>query len=136
MNGRWALQYTTALNVLGRETGFLRPKGAIFQTVDIFTLQVKNEESFEPLPFIKFTNEHTSDLNAQTDSRASVRPKDYRVAGFKVDAPPSSPGRGGAKPGDGGDRRGVPGLDGHHVRGRGGANLEIAVGRSFHPRQG
>ena len=94
MNGRWALQYTTALNVLGKgKPGFLRPKGAIFQTVDIFTLQVKNEESFEPLPFIKFTNASTSDLNAQTDSRASVRPKDYRVAGFKVDAPPSSPGR-------------------------------------------
>ena len=94
MNGRWALQYTTALNVLGKgKPGFMRPKGAIFQTVDIFTLQVKNEESFEPLPFIKFTNASTSDLNAQTDSRASVRPKDYRVAGFKVDAPPTSPGR-------------------------------------------
>ena len=94
MNGRWALQYTTALDVLGKgKPGFMRPKGAIFQTVDIFTLQVKNEESFEPLPFIKFTNASTSDLNAQTDSRASVRPKDYRVAGFKVDAPPSSPGR-------------------------------------------
>ena len=94
MNGRWALQYTTALEVLGKNRpGFLRPKGAIWQTVDIFTLQVKNEESFEPLPFVKFKNATTSDLDAQTESRAGVRPKDWRVAGVKFDAPPDSPSR-------------------------------------------
>ena len=137
MNGRWALQYTTALNVLGKgKPGFMRPKGAIFQTVDIFTLQVKNEESFEPLPFIKFTNASTSDLNAQTDSRASVRPKDYRVAGFKVDAPPTSPGPRGARFGDGGNRRRVPGVDGYDVRGWRVEDLEVAIRRSLHPRQG
>merc|ERR1719183_2987146 len=94
MNGRWALQYTTRLKTLGAGVpGFLRPKGAIHQTVDIFTLQVKNEESFEPLPFVKFTNSSTSDLSAQTESRAGVKPKDWRVAGIKVDAPPESVGR-------------------------------------------
>ena len=94
MNGRWALQYTTALEVLGKNRpGFLRPKGAIWQTVDIFTLQVKNEESFEPLPFVKFKNATTSDLDAQTESRAGVRPKDWSVAGVKFDAPPDSPSR-------------------------------------------
>jgi hypothetical protein len=61
--------------------------------VDIFTAQVKNEESFEPLPFLKFTNASVSSLDAQTDSRASVRPKAYTFAGFKVDAPPASVGR-------------------------------------------
>ena len=71
----------------------MRPRGAIFQTVDIFTLQVKNEETFEPLPFVKFTNASTQDLEAQTESRAAVRPKDYRVAGIKMDAPPKTPGR-------------------------------------------
>jgi hypothetical protein len=34
MNGRWALQYTSALDVLGKgRPGFMRPRGAIFQTV-------------------------------------------------------------------------------------------------------
>jgi hypothetical protein len=94
MNGRWALQYTSALEVLGKgRPTFMRPKGAIFQTVDIFALQVKNEESFEPLPFLKFTSASTQDLEAQTESRAAVRPKDYRVAGIKVGAPPKTPGR-------------------------------------------
>ena len=94
MNGRWALQYTTATSVLGKgKPGFARPRGPIHQTVDIFTAQVKNEESFEPLPFLKFTNASVSSLDAQTDSRASVRPKAYTFAGFKVDAPPASVGR-------------------------------------------
>ena len=94
MNGRWALQYTTATSVLGKgKPGFLKPRGPIHQTVDIFTAQVKNEESFEPLPFLKFTNASVSSLDAQTDSRASVRPKAYTFAGFKVDAPPASVGR-------------------------------------------
>lgn len=94
MNGRWALQYTTALEVIGKgRPGFMRPKGAILQTVDIFTLQVKNEETFEPLPFVKFTKDSVSDLQAQTDSRAAVRPKDYRVAGIKMGAPPKTPAR-------------------------------------------
>lgn len=94
MNGRWALQYTTATSVLGKgKPGFARPRGPIHQTVDIFTAQVKNEESFEPLPFVKFTNASVSSLDAQTDSRASVRPKAYTFAGFKIDAPPASVGR-------------------------------------------
>ena len=94
MNGRWALQYTTATSVLGKgKPGFARPRGPIFQTVDIFTAQVKNEESFEPLPFLKFTNASVSSLDAQTDSRASVRPKGYTFAGFEFDAPPASVGR-------------------------------------------
>ena len=94
MNGRWALQYTTQLSVVGQgKPGFMRPKGAIFQTLDIFTLQVLNEETFEPLPFVKFTNASTFDLNAKTESRASVTPKDVRVAGVRIKAPPSTPGR-------------------------------------------
>tara|TARA_B110000977_G_scaffold22612_1_gene27251 strand:- start:17878 stop:18273 length:396 start_codon:yes stop_codon:yes gene_type:complete len=53
MNGRWALQYTSDIKTLGTTVpGFLRPKGAIYQTVDIFTIQVLNEETFEPLPFV------------------------------------------------------------------------------------
>ena len=47
MNGRWALVYTTQLDVVGEgKPGFLQPKGSIFQTLDIFTLQVKNEVDF------------------------------------------------------------------------------------------
>lgn len=64
-----------------------------YDEVDIFTLQVKNEETFEPFPFVKFTNASTVDLEAQTDSRAAVRPKDYRVAGMKMNAPPKTPSR-------------------------------------------
>ena len=68
--------------------------GAIWQTVDIFTLQVKNEESFEPLPFVKFKNAtRPTGRRAETESRAGVRPKDWRVAGVKFDAPPDSPSR-------------------------------------------
>jgi len=71
MNGRWAMQYTSAVAVLGKgRPGFMRPKGAIFQTVDIFTLQVKNEESFEPLPFVKFTNSSTQELEAGAYTRS------------------------------------------------------------------
>ena len=94
MNGRWALVYTTQLDVVGEgKPGFLQPKGSIFQTLDIFTLQVKNEETFEPLPFLKFTNSSVFDLNAMTDSRARVKPKEYRVAGVRMVAPPTSPSR-------------------------------------------
>ena len=94
MNGRWALVYTTQLDVVGKgKPGFLQPKGSIFQTLDIFTLQVKNEETFEPLPFLKFTNSSVFDLNAMTDSRARVKPKEYRVAGVRMVAPPTSPSR-------------------------------------------
>lgn len=94
MNGRWALVYTTQLDVVGKgKPGFLQPKGSIFQTLDIFTLQVKNEETFEPLPFLKFTNSSVFDLNALTDSRARVKPKEYRVAGVRMVAPPTSPSR-------------------------------------------
>jgi len=94
MNGRWALQYTSEIETLGSKLpNFLRPKGAIYQTVDIFTLQVLNETAFEPLPFVKFKNRKTLELSAQTDSRAGVRPKDWRVAGIKMNAPPESAGR-------------------------------------------
>lgn len=94
MNGRWALQYTTQLSVVGQgKPGFMRPKGAIFQTLDIFTLQVFNEETFEPFPFVKFRTESTFDLSAKTDSRASVTPKDVRFAGIRIKAPPVTPGR-------------------------------------------
>jgi hypothetical protein len=76
------LQYTTRLKTLGAGVpGFLRPKGAIHQTVDIFTLQVKNEESFEPLPFVKFTNSSTSDLSAQTEVRSVVHWSPYDRVG-------------------------------------------------------
>lgn len=94
MNGRWALQYTSEIETLGSKLpNFLRPKGAIYETVDIFTLQVLNETAFEPLPFVKFKNRKTLELSAQTDSRAGVRPKDWRVAGIKMNAPPESAGR-------------------------------------------
>lgn len=94
MNGRWALQYTTAAEVIGKNRpGFLRPKGAIFQTVDIFAQKVRNEESVEPLPFVKFTNATVADLDAQTESRAGVRPTGGSVGGFRYDAPPETPAR-------------------------------------------
>jgi pSer/pThr/pTyr-binding forkhead associated (FHA) protein len=94
MNGRWALQYTTQLSVIGRgKPDFMRPKGAIFQTLDIFTLQCLNEETFEPLPFLKFTNASTFDLKARTDSRAAITPRDVRIAGVRIKAPPTTAGR-------------------------------------------
>ena len=129
MNGRWALQYTTALEVLGKNRpGFLRPKGAIWQTVDIFTLQVKNEESFEPLPFVKFKNATTSDLDAQTESRAGGSSKGLARGGGQVRRAPGLAVENGAEHGDEGVGGGELGVDGHHVRRRGDAHLAIAIG--------
>jgi len=91
LNGRWALQYTTSKTMLKR--GIFRPSGPIHQTVDIFNLQVLNEESYEPLPFLKWKNAATSNLSAKSESRAAVKPDQFRVGPFKVNAPPTSPAR-------------------------------------------
>ena len=54
---RRALQYTTNQSALG--AGLLpglRPKGPVYQTVDVFSMKLVNESSYQPLPFIKFVN--------------------------------------------------------------------------------
>lgn len=94
MNGRWALQYTTELDAVGKnKPGFMRPQGAIYQTVDIFSQTVLNEETYSPLPFVSFKSRNISELDAQTESRAKVKKQEYSFAGMKMKAPPKTPGR-------------------------------------------
>ena len=94
MNGRWALQYTTELNAVGKNRpGFLRPQGAIYQTVDVFSQTVLNEQTYSPLPFVSFKSRNVSELDAQTESRAKVKKQEYMFAGLKLKAPPKTPGR-------------------------------------------
>jgi hypothetical protein len=46
--------------------------------------QVLNESTFEPLPFLKWTNASSGSLNAKSESRAAVKPEQFRVGPFKV----------------------------------------------------
>lgn len=77
---RRALQYTTNQSALG--AGLLpglRPKGPVYQTVDVFSMKLVNEYSYQPLPFIKFVNIAVADLDAQSDSRVAVSWRQFKV---------------------------------------------------------
>lgn len=50
-------------------------------------LQMLNEEQYEPLPFIKWTSSSSSNLDAKSNSRAEVKPDQFRVGPFKVTTP-------------------------------------------------
>jgi hypothetical protein len=93
LNGRWQQQYTTDGAALGsgRLPG-LRPV-AIFVTVDIFALKLLREESFAPLPFLRWTQASVADVLPRSDCRAALRFRGFRVAGVDVPAPPRTPAR-------------------------------------------
>eukprot|EP00471_Norrisiella_sphaerica_P014200 CAMPEP_0184492630 /NCGR_PEP_ID=MMETSP0113_2-20130426/23856_1 /TAXON_ID=91329 /ORGANISM="Norrisiella sphaerica, Strain BC52" /LENGTH=622 /DNA_ID=CAMNT_0026877545 /DNA_START=317 /DNA_END=2185 /DNA_ORIENTATION=- len=92
LNGRWALLYTTAKSVLG-EGNPLKPRGPIYQSIDIFGLRILNEQAYEPLPFVRWTTSAAGDLMPKSNSRAEVKFETFRVGGVKVSPPPSDPAR-------------------------------------------
>jgi hypothetical protein len=80
MNGRWALQYTTNQSAVG--AGLLpglRPKGPVYQTVDVFSMKLVNEYTYSPLPFVKFVNIAVADLEGQSESRVAVKWRQFKV---------------------------------------------------------
>ncbi len=45
LSGKWELKYTTSGSILGKNRKpFLRPKGAIYQTIDSESLRARNQE--------------------------------------------------------------------------------------------
>mmetsp|Transcript_25797 Transcript_25797/g.62152 ORF Transcript_25797/g.62152 Transcript_25797/m.62152 type:complete len:647 (-) Transcript_25797:60-2000(-) len=92
LNGRWALLYTTAKGILGEGSVF-KPKGPIYQSIDIFGLRILNEQAYEPVPFVRWTTSAAGDLFPKSNSRTEVKFEQYRVGGVKVVAPPSDPAR-------------------------------------------
>lgn len=48
---------------------------------------------YEPLPFVRYNTASSADMEAQSNSRAGMRPRQFRVGSFEVPAPPRTPAR-------------------------------------------
>ena len=88
INGRWELLYTTSVSILGSSRpAFLRPSGAIFQTLDVGRMRAKNQET---APFFSSVS---AALTQTSPSAVTVQFTAFKLFGLlTVQAPASARG--------------------------------------------
>lgn len=88
INGKWRLRYTTSTSILGtKRPPFLRPFGAIFQSIDNGTLRAKNEEG------VPLFNSVTAELTPRSGSYVDVQFLQFKILGLiPVTAPATAQG--------------------------------------------
>jgi len=76
LNGQWKLLYTTSQTILGtNRPGLVRPRGPIYQILDVPNLKARNRET-SPL-----YNEVCAELNPVSESRVNVKFTRFKVLG-------------------------------------------------------
>jgi len=88
LNGEWELLYTTSKSIIGANKPWpFRPRGPIYQTIDVGRLRANNSETFP------FFNAVDADLTPTSASNVNVQFVKFKIFGLiPVTAPESAKG--------------------------------------------